>query len=103
MENKDKLLKNFFSEQKIEIVDNGFSQNVSRKLPSTNNKNWIVAIFTAVGLLISLWLGFQTGFILRVIEDIQNLPFVYIIVALFFFPLITAPAFFLSKRAKQWF
>ena len=99
MENKEKLLKNFFDEQKIEIVDNGFSQNVSRKLPTKNNKNWIVAVFAAVGLLISLWLGFQFGFILKSIEYILDIPFIYIMGAVFVFPLITAPIFLFSKRS----
>ena len=30
---KDKLLKDFFSEHKLEIADNGFTQRVMRRLP----------------------------------------------------------------------
>ncbi|MEY8706268.1 DUF5056 domain-containing protein [Bacteroides faecichinchillae] len=55
----DKLLHDFFAENKQEIADNGFSQRVMHHLPSQSN--WLVRIRTAliviIGTILFVWLG----------------------------------------------
>ena len=57
MENKnDKLLSDFFESNKSEIQNNGFSDRVLNQLPQKKVKNteWIVPVFTLLGMLVSL-------------------------------------------------
>ncbi|WP_077153302.1 DUF5056 domain-containing protein [Bacteroides bouchesdurhonensis] len=55
----DKLLHDFFAENKQEIADNGFSQRVMHHLPSQSN--WLTCIRTAliviIGTILFVWLG----------------------------------------------
>ena len=55
----DKLLHDFFAENKQEIADNGFSQRVMHHLPSQSN--WLTRIRTAliviIGTILLVWLG----------------------------------------------
>lgn len=55
----DKLLHDFFAENKQEIADNGFSQRVMHHLPSQSN--WLTRIRTAllviIGTILFVWLG----------------------------------------------
>lgn len=55
----DKLLQDFFTENKQEIADNGFSRRVMQHLPDSNNrlaKLW-TAFVMAVGAVLFFWLG----------------------------------------------
>ena len=72
--NKDKLLKDFFSENRKEIDDFGFSQRVIRKLPIQTDSSWIIWLFAAVGFSLALLLGFQTGLIEYTFRIIQIIP-----------------------------
>ena len=37
-ENNDKLLENFFAENRQEVADNGFSRRVMHRLPNRNSR-----------------------------------------------------------------
>lgn len=55
----DKLLRDFFSEGKQEIKDNGFSHRVMQNLPNRSNRLaqcWTVFVM-AVGAVLFIWLG----------------------------------------------
>lgn len=55
----DKLLRNFFAENKQEIADNGFSRRVMRHLPDRScrlARIWS-AFVTAVATVLFVWLG----------------------------------------------
>lgn len=59
IDNNDKLLKNFFTENKQEIADNGFSRRVMHHLPNRSNR--LSRIWTAVimlaGTILFFWMG----------------------------------------------
>ena len=98
MKNKDNTLKDFFENQKIDIKDNGFSQKVLQKIPQTHNRNWIVLIFAAMGALLSLWLGLQSGAIVALVHSISKIPFIYFLGTVFCFPILATPLLFFSKK-----
>lgn len=55
----DKLLRDFFTENKQEIADNGFSRHVMRHLPNQSNKLahiWTAFVMT-LGIVLFVWLG----------------------------------------------
>lgn len=55
----DKLLRDFFAENKQEITDNGFSRRVMRHLPDRNNhlaRIWNAFVMTVAAVLF-VWLG----------------------------------------------
>jgi len=87
--NNDKLLKDFFSGNKKEIVDFGFSQRVMRKLPEVTDHSWIVWIFGAIGMVLTLLLGFQIGVIQYTFCIIQIIPQIFIIIGVGCFSVIT--------------
>ena len=84
----DKLLKNFFSEQKQEIDDNGFTKRVMRKLPESPNRDWIVWAFACIGILFSLVLGFNSGAIQNGLMFFEHIPIYYLLASIFCFPLV---------------
>lgn len=55
----DKLLHDFFAENKRKIADNGFSRRVMHHLPNQNN--WFARIRTTliviIGTILFVWLG----------------------------------------------
>ena len=54
----DKLLKDFFAENKREIADNGFSRRVMHHLPDRSNRLarlWTVFVMTVGGGLEAVW------------------------------------------------
>ena len=55
----DKILRNFFTENKQEIADNGFSRRVMRHLPDRNYRLarlWTAFVMIAAAVLF-IWLG----------------------------------------------
>ena len=81
----DKLLKDFFSENKHEIADDGFTQRVMHRLPDHVDQGWIVWIFAALGMAISLYLGITSGFIDQILTFLRHVSFYYIIGGIFCF------------------
>ena len=62
MENDDRLLKQFFADNKQEIEDNGFSRRVMRRLPARSNRLaqlWSAFCFTLAAVLFVTLDGFQ--------------------------------------------
>ena len=67
----DKLLRDFFAENKQEIADNGFSRRVMHHLPDRSNRLariWSAFVMTVAAALF-VWLG---GYLL-VIETVTDL------------------------------
>jgi len=94
----DKLLKDFFSENKHEIVDNGFTRRVMLRLPDHADRGWIVWIFAAIGMAISLYLGITTGFIDQILIILKHVPIYYILGGVFCFPLVGTAGFYLTQN-----
>ncbi|HEY5589975.1 MAG TPA: DUF5056 domain-containing protein [Paludibacter sp.] len=84
----DKMLKDFFSERKQEIADNGFTQRVIRKLPEQTDRGWIVWIFTAIGMAISIYLGINSGLIQNILMYMEHISIYYLLAGIFCFPLV---------------
>ena len=59
IENDEKLLKDFFTANKQEIADNGFSHRVMHRLPDHSNR--LVRIWNATvvvaGAVLFIWIG----------------------------------------------
>ena len=90
--NNDKMLKTFFAENKKEIADFGFSQRVMRKLPEQTDRSWIVWIFTAIGIVLTLLLGFQTGVIPHTFRLLQIVPQGFILIGVLGFSIVAGIA-----------
>ena len=71
----DKLLRDFFAENKQEIADNGFSQRVMHHLPSQSN--WLARIRTAliiiIGTTLFVWLGGVEATLKNILEATANI------------------------------
>jgi len=96
--NNDKLLKDFFGENKKEIADFGFSQRVMRKLPETTDHSWIVWIFGAIGMVLTFLAGLQIGVIQYLFRLFQIIPQIYIIVGVFGFSVVIGIAVLLNQN-----
>lgn len=82
-ETNDKLLRDFFTDQKKEIADNGFSRRVMQNLPNRSNRLsqlWTVLItltgivlFFGLGGLNALWSTLREVFISMVQSGIATL------------------------------
>jgi len=93
----DKLLKDFFSEQKQEIADNGFSQRVNRRLPEHIDHSWIVWIFAAIGMALSIYLGITTGLIEQIMLIIKQVSIFYILGGIFCLPLVGSAGYYFTQ------
>jgi hypothetical protein len=98
METNDKLLKEFFSSQKQDIADNGFTQGVMRKIPKRDDKDWIVWFFACMGFLISLYMGINSGFIQLMIVSIRSISMTYVLIGVFCFPLVSTVWLYVNNR-----
>jgi len=98
METNDKLLKDFFSEHKQEIADNGFTQSVMRQLPEHADRSWIVWVFAAIGMTISIYLGITSGLLEQVMILFKHVSIYYILGAVFCFPLVGTAGFFFTQN-----
>ncbi|MDP4240501.1 MAG: DUF5056 domain-containing protein [Bacteroidota bacterium] len=96
--NNDKLLKDFFNGQKQEIADNGFTNRVMRQLPEQTDRGWIVWIFAAIGMAISIYLGITFGLIEHIVLLLKQVPIYYILGGIFCFPLVGTAGFYLSQH-----
>jgi len=95
---KDKLLKDFFREHKLEIADNGFTQRVMRKLPEQTDKGWIVWIFAAIGMAISIYLGITFGLVENILTLLKHVSIYYILAGIFCLPLLGIAGFFFTQN-----
>jgi hypothetical protein len=97
METNDKMLKNFFSENKQEIADNGFANRVMRKLPETSDRSWIVWIFAAIGMAISLYLIINSTLIEQCMLVFSHISIYHILGTVFCFPLMGTAGYYLTQ------
>ncbi|MDD4969536.1 MAG: DUF5056 domain-containing protein [Paludibacter sp.] len=95
---KDKLLKDFFSGHKQEIADNGFTQRVMRRLPEQTDKGWIVWIFAAIGMAISIYLGITFGLVENILTLMKQVSIYYILAGIFCLPLLGTAGFFFTQN-----
>ena len=93
----DKMLKDFFGENKQEIPDNGFTQRVMRKLPEQADRSWIVWVFAAIGMAISLFLGINSGWIQSLLSYLEHIPIYYLLAGVFCFPLVGSIGLFFTQ------
>ncbi len=99
METNDKMLKDFFSQNKQEIADNGFTNRVMRKLPETADRGWIVWVFTAIGLSLTMALVIYTGLFQNVFDSLlKHVSIYYILAGVFSFPLLGTVGMYLSQN-----
>ena len=96
METNDKLLKQFFSEQKQEIADNGFTRRVVRNLPETADRSWIVWVFSAIGMAISMYLVINSTIIEQLLLFFRHVSIYYILGTVFCLPLLGTAGYYLS-------
>ena len=95
--NKDKLLKDFFSGYKQEIADNGFTARVMQRLPEETYRGWIVWIFAAIGMAITFYIGLQMGLVDQLLVLLKHVPVYYIVGGVFCFPLVGTAGFYFSQ------
>ena len=86
--NNNDMLKSFFDENKREIANNGFSNRVLKQIPETPNRDWIVWVFAAIGISISILSGYYSGFFSTIYSFILHIPVYYFPIAVFCFPLV---------------
>ncbi len=98
METTDKLLKDFFSQNKKEIADNGFTRRVMRKLPEQADRSWIVWVFAAIGMAISIYLGIYSGLIEQIMLVFRQVPIYYLLGGIFCFPLVGTAGFYFAQN-----
>lgn len=55
--NEDKQIRNLLQLNKTEVADNGFTDRVMQHIPKTDNKDWIIVLFGAIGTILTLWLA----------------------------------------------
>jgi len=94
----DKLLKGFFSEYKKEIADNGFTQRLMQRLPEQTYRGWIVWIFAAMGMAITIYLGITIGLVEQIMMLFKHIPVYYLIAGIFCFPLVGTAGFYFSQN-----
>jgi hypothetical protein len=94
----DKLLEGFFSEYKQEIADNGFTQRVMQRLPEQTYRGWIVWIFAAMGMAITIYLGITIGLVDQILSLLKHVPVYYLIAGVFCFPLVGTAGFYFSQN-----
>jgi hypothetical protein len=97
METNDKMLKDFFSQNKQEIADNGFSNRVIRKLPETADRGWIVWVFAAIGMAISIYLLLNSAIIEQLLLVFSHISIYYILGTVFCFPLLGTAGYYLTQ------
>ena len=69
-ETEDKLLKQFFSEQKQEVKDNGFSRRVMRNLPGRNHR--LIQVWGTVCTVLCVILFFAFGGLQATISTLRE-------------------------------
>ncbi len=96
--NTDKMLKDFFSEQKQEIEDNGFSKRLLQNLPEQTDRRWIVWAFAIVGLIISGYIGINSNLFEQIMRLFKHISIYYLLGTVFCFPLIGAIVFYFAQN-----
>lgn len=102
MENKeDMLMRDFFGKNREEIPDNGFSDLVIRRLPGKKRKtNWIVPVFALIGTVISLFVIDIHEVVLRAVELVAGIPFVYLLAGFMIFPITILFLYYFCEKER---
>lgn len=102
MENReDKLLKSFFEQNKVEIPDGNFSKQLrSKLLEKERNTDWIVLLFTLIGMIISMFLADIREVIYKIFDLIAGFPFVYLMAGIMIFPIIILFLYFYKEKER---
>lgn len=98
--NNNDLLKSFFDENRKEITDNGFSKRVLKQIPETPNRDWIVWLFAAIGISISMLFGYYSGLFSTIYSFVLHIPTYYFPIAVFCFPLVVLIALCGQRSCK---
>ena len=98
MDVNDKLLKQFFNENKQEIANNGFSNRVLHKLHETADRSWIVWIFAAMGMSLTLAMGIYSGFFHELLLSIEHISIYYLLAVVVSFPVLGAAMYFSQNK-----
>ncbi|MFT3752391.1 MAG: DUF5056 domain-containing protein [Paludibacter sp.] len=98
METNDNMLKDFFSENKKEIADFGFTQRVMRKLPEQRDRSWIMWLFAAIGIVLTLLLGLYTGLVQYLFLYLQIIPQIFILIGVLAFSLVGGVGILLGQK-----
>lgn len=96
--NNDELMKNFFSENKKEIPDNGFTEATLGKLPVISRRDWIVGLFTYIGLTLSLVLGIYSGTLPKFIYFLGHVQPYFLIMGLAMIPLVVGAGLLIFSK-----
>jgi hypothetical protein len=96
--NSDNMLRDFFSENKKEIADFGFSQRVMRKLPEQADRSWIMWLFAGIGIVLTLLLGLYTGLIQYAFLLVQIIPQLYILIGVISFSVVGGTVVLLGQK-----
>jgi len=92
------MLKTFFSENKQEIANDGFTQRLMRNLPEQADRGWIVWVFAAIGMALSIYLGITSGLIEYILLALKHVSIYYILGGIFCLPLVGTAGFFMSQN-----
>ncbi len=98
----DTLLKSIFQEHKTEIADNGFSNRVIRQLPENNSREWIVWIFAAMGLSITLFLCLTSGCLQSALLVLHQVPLYYFLIGICAFPMLGAVMYYYVNSIRNY-
>ncbi len=94
------MVKSFFAEYKQEIPDNGFTQRLMKKVPEQADHGWIVWIFAAIGISVSLYVGVNAGLIRQVVLLFDRIPLYYMLAGIFCFPIIGTMIYYAAQNKK---
>ncbi|NLO70201.1 MAG: DUF5056 domain-containing protein [Porphyromonadaceae bacterium] len=100
MENRDELqIKEFFSKNKVEISDDGFSNRVLRQLPEKQYKtNWIVPLFALAGMIIAGFLIDVQKVILTIYYIVIEVPLYFLFAGIMVLPVVVIIGYFFWEK-----
>lgn len=100
MVNDEEQIREFFANNKLDVADNGFSNKVMRQLSDKKDYTWIVGIFAAFGIAISLFLILKLGLISQVYNHFINIHMLYVVLFMFCFPIVTVLIYCLQVKCR---
>ncbi|MFV0390270.1 MAG: DUF5056 domain-containing protein [Paludibacteraceae bacterium] len=104
MENKnDKVIAEFFKQNKTNINDDGFTKKVICSLPEKEKHRWIIPVSGLLGFYIALSLIDMNELFREIRLFIETINPIYFIVAMFFMPLVCLALWFLIERKHPTF
>ena len=100
--NHDKIVRDFFSDRKQDIANDGFSEKVMKHLPKRERKTeWIIPVFTLIGMLLTLALVNVREVIYQIFGLLSQIPLYYLIGTFMLFPIVALLVMFYLNREHQ--